>query len=245
MTAAAAAVVRVVAMVVVALSVAARAATVAVVEVAGMDAAGVAAATLSSREVGLGEAGLAVVLAAASCGSGAEALRCCCVAVMVGLVLEVASLRWTALMHLNAASGQKQLPREGRRQATSLRRRPVLLSCVEAVAEALLPQCVGLCAGHCDQGICAATGNSVFATRRSRARRKNIVVPTMIDASEVVNRRPRQFRRRNVLAPMLERFRASGRGTVSMVAARHRQGPVASAGCSQIQSHNAFVQAVR
>lgn len=103
--AAAAAKVRVVAMVVVALPVAARAATVAVVAVAGMDAAGVAAATLSlsSREVGLGVAGLAEVLAAASCASGAEAVRCCCVAAMVGLVLEVASLRWRPLMRLDAA----------------------------------------------------------------------------------------------------------------------------------------------
>lgn len=203
--AAAAAVVRVVAMVVVALSVAARAATVAVVAVAEMDAAGVAAATLSlsSREVGVGEAGLAVVLAAASCASAAEAaLRCCCVAVMVGWVLEVASLRWRPLMRLDAASGQKQLPREGCRQAASLRRRPVLLPCVEAVAEAL--------------------------STRPRTR-KNIVVPTMIDPSEVV---PRRFRRRNVLAPMLERFRATGRSTANMVATRHRQGPVASAGCS-------------
>ena len=227
--AAAGAKVRVVALVVVALPVAARAATVAVVAVAGMDAAGVAAATLSlsSREVGLGEAGLAEVLAAASCASGAEAVRCCCVAATVSLVPEVASLRWRPLMRLDAASGQKQLPREGRRQATSLRRWPVLSPCVEAVAEALLPQCVGLCAGHCDQGICA---EALFSTR-PRTRRENIVVPTMIDPSEVV---PRRFRRRNVLAPMLERFRATGRGTANMVAARHRQGPVASAGCSQI-----------
>ena len=222
--AAAGAKVRVVALVVVALPVAARAATVAVVAVAGMDAAGVAAATLSLSSRG---AGLAVVLAAASCASGAEAVRCCCVAATVSLVPEVASLRWRPLMRLDAASGQKQLPREGRRQATSLRRWPVLSPCVEAVAEALLPQCVGLCAGHCDQGICA---EALFSTR-PRTRRENIVVPTMIDPSEVV---PRRFRRRNVLAPMLERFRATGRGTANMVAARHRQGPVASAGCSQI-----------
>ena len=60
----------------------------------------------------------------------------------------------------------------------------------------------------------------------------------MIDPSEVVTRR---FRRRNVLASMLERFRATGRGTANMVAARHRQGPLASAGCSQIEAHDAFV----
>ena len=219
--------------VVVALSVAVGAATVVVVAVAGMDAAGVAAATLSTREVGVGEAGLAVLVAAATCVSGAEALRCCraILAVMVRLVLEAASVRWRPLMRVDAASGQKQLPRERRRQATSLHRRAVLLPCVEAVAEALRLQrvghcagCAGHCAGHCDLRICtpqcdiaAEAKVVVFLTPR----RRDVVAPTMLDSVWAI-----------------------GRGTAKVAAARHRQ-KAAFGGCPQISAHGAFVRAVR
>ena len=219
--------------VVVALSVAVGAATAAVVAVAGMDAAGVAAATLSTREVGAGEAGLAVLVAAAACASGAEALRCCraVLAVMVRSVLEAASVRWRPLMRVDAASGQKQLPRERRRQATSLHRRAVLLPCVEAVAEALRLQrvghcagCAGHCAGHCDLRIC--TPQCDIAA----------------EAKVVVFLTPR---RRDVLAlTMLDSFWAIGRGTAKVAAARHRQ-KAAFGGCLRISAHGAFVRAVR
>ena len=233
--AAAAAVVRVVVLVVVALSVAVGAATAAVLAEAGMDAAAVAAATLSTREAGAGEAGeagLAVLIAAAACASGAEALGCCraVLAVMVRLVLEAASVRWRPLMRVDAASGQMQLPRERRRQATSLRRRAVLLPCVEAVAEASRLQRVGHCAGgaghcagHCDPQICtpqsdiaAEAAVEVFLTPR----RRNVVAPTMLDSS----------------------FWAIGRGTPKVAAARHRQG-AAYGGCSRTSAHDAFVRA--
>ena len=219
--------------VVVALSVAVGAATVVVVAVAGMDAAGVAAATLSTREVGAGEAGLAVLVAAATCVSGAEALRCCraILAVMVRLVLEAASVRWRPLMRVDAASRQKQLPREQRRQATSLHRRAVLLPCVEAIAEALRLQrvghcagCAGHCAGHCDLRICtpqcdiaAEAKVVVFLTPR----RRDVVAPTMLDSVWAI-----------------------GRGTAKVAAARHRQ-KAAFGGCPQISAHGAFVRAVR
>ena len=225
---AAAAVVRVVALVVVAPLEAIGAATAAVVAVAGMGAVGVAAATRLTREVGAGAAGLAVLVAAAACAFGAEALRCCraVLAVMVRLVLEAVSVRWRPLMRVDAASRQKQLPREQRRQATSLHRRAVLLPCVEAVAEALRLQrvghcagCAGHCAGHCDLRICTPQPEVevvVFLTPR----RRNVVAPTMLDS-----------------------FWAIGRSAAKVAAARHRQG-AAYGGCSLISAHGACVRPV-
>ena len=134
-------------------------------------------------------------------------------------------------MRVDAASGQKQLPRERRRQATSLRRRAVLLPCVEAIAEALRLQrvghcagCAGHCAGHCDLRICtpqcdiaAEAKVVVFLTPR----RRDVVAPTMLDSVWAI-----------------------GRGTAKVAAARHRQ-KAAFGGCLRISAHGAFVRAVR
>ena len=144
------------------------------------------------------------------------------------MVLEAASVRWRPLMRVDAASRQKQLPREERRQA--------MLPCIEAVAEALRLQRVGHCAGcaghcagcavhcagHCDLRICTPQPDLapvvlVFLTPR----RRNVVTSTMLDS-----------------------FWAIGRSAAKVAAARHRQG-AAYSGCSLISAHGACVRAER
>ena len=173
---------------------------------------------------------------AAACALGAEALRCCraVLAVMVRSVLEAASVRWRPLMRVDAASRQKQLPREQRRQATSLRRRNVLLPCVEAVAEALRLQRVGHCAGcagHCAGCAGHCTGCAGQCAGHCLA----------AEAEVVVFLTPR---RRNAVAPtMLDSFWAIGRSAAKVAAVRHRQ-RAAYGGCSLISAHGACVRAM-
>ena len=73
----------------------------------GMVAAGVATATRSTMAVGV-----AALVAAVACASGAEAVRCCRAipAAMARLCPGAASASWRLLTRADAAPGRKQLP---------------------------------------------------------------------------------------------------------------------------------------
>lgn len=100
----------------------------------GMGAAGVATATRSTMAVGV-----AALVVAVACASGAEAVRRCRAipAATARLFPGAASASWRLLTRADAAPGRKQLSRAGRRRAMPLRRRAVLLPCLEATAVAL------------------------------------------------------------------------------------------------------------